>query len=62
MLGVFQLKVGSYLSVLNPYWHGGRGGGWRNHPPMLENRDCSGTECPIDLKHGLSKKIYNFGP
>ena len=30
------------------YWKscGGRGG---NHHPLSEIRDCSGTECPIDL-------------
>ena len=32
-------------------------GGGRNHHPLSEIRDCSGTECPIDLKPGCKFKF-----
>ena len=41
----------SYQNSLTLITAGGWGGGG-NHHPLSEIRDCSGTECPIDLKPG----------
>ena len=47
------IRLVSVQRAINPNY----GGGGRNHPPLSENRDCSETECPIDLKHGCKFKF-----